>query len=324
MRPLATWLVVGGLAVLGLFAARDALQSAPKAKPLAPVPEADTRAESPPGFAGPPRIDRRLRLEGELDALGAHGVLYLSDANCRRFLLRLPSLVWSTPEGLRGPDCVNGTQSMLDNRFGIVARQLGPDTIGVASEDWRWRFRGSEPAFRPDGTLSFLKNGRLYEWTVRCPPGIDTTAFRGLRTLERCARPVAGAPRRLREVVWLSERSFAAITGEEFYSALLVVRDGRPGTLFRAIGVHLGSLQASPDGRYVAAWVAGRLAVFDARTGKPKLLPPGADQGTRAIAWSPDDRYAVVASMYALHLYRAAHAENVVTLPVSAVRVNWR
>jgi hypothetical protein len=324
MRPLATWLVVGGLAVLGLFAARDALQGAPRAQESHPVARADTRAESPPGFEGPPRIDRRLRLSRALDALGAHGVLYLTNAKCRRFLLRIPSLVWTTPEGLPGPDCTRSAQSVVDQRFGIAARQLGPETIDVGSENWRMQFRGSDPAFEPDGTLSFLKNGRLYEWTGRCPPKVETTAFRGLHTLVRCERPVPGGPNRLRELVWLGQGSYAAIAGEEFYSTLVVVRDRKAKTLFRAVGVHLTSLQASPDGRYVAAWVAGTLAVFDAKTGQPKLLPPGAEEGTRAIAWSPDSRYAAVATMYALHLYPAAHAENTVTLPVRAVHVDWR
>jgi hypothetical protein len=321
MRRLTTWLVVGGLAVLGLFAARDALRGDEAAPAAGTVTTTDGRPQSPPGFTGPPRIVGRDRLAGELRALGAEGVLYLTDANCRRFLLRLPSLAW-TPQGVPGPVCPDGT--VVDERFGLEARQVDADVIEVRSEDWRLRFEGSGPAFTPAGMLTFLRNGRLYEWSVRCPPGAHTATFRGMRTLERCPRLVTGAPERLREVVWLNGRDFAVISGEEFYSSLLVVRAGRATALFRAIGVHMGSLQASPGGRYLAAWVAGNLAVFDTRTARPMLLPAGTERGTRAIAWSPDDRYAAVASMYALHLYRTAHAENLVTLPLSAADLDWR
>jgi hypothetical protein len=324
MRPLATWLVVGALAVIALFAARDALQGREAAPASHPVQQSDRRVQSPPGFAGPPRIDRRFRLSKELRRLGARGVLYLTDANCRRFLLRLPGLVWTTPQGLPGPDCTSGVQPVEDGRFGVVAEHVSADVIEARVEDWHLRFEGSGPAFTPEGTLTFIRGGRLYEWTVRCPPGSQTASFRGLRTLKRCPRLIAGAPQHLRELVWLDGRDFAAVAGEEFYSSLLVVRGGRARMLFRAIGVHMGSLKASPGGRYVAAWVAGGLAVFDTRTGRPILLPAGADHGTRAIAWSPDDRYTVVASVYALHLYRASHAENLVTLPLAAVGVEWR
>jgi hypothetical protein len=324
MRPLATWLVVGGLAVLGLFAARDALQGREAAPAARTVPELDGRTQSPPGFAGPPRIVSRDRLANDLAALGAGGVLYLTDANCRRFLLSLPELEWTTPQGLPGPDCANGSKPVVDERFGVAADQVSADVIEVRADGWHLRFEGSGPAFTPAGTLTFLRDGRLYEWTVRCPPGAQTATFRGMHTLERCPRLVTGAPERLREVIWLNGRDFAVISGEEFYSSLLVVRAGRATTLFRAIGVHMGSLQASPGGRYLATWVAGNLAVFDTRTARPMLLPAGAERGTRAIAWSPDGRYAAVASMYGLQLYRAAHAENLVTLPLAAADLDWR
>lgn len=324
MRPVGTWLVVGGLAVLGLFATRDALQRDEAAPAAQTVQETDRRPQSPPGFAGPPRIDHRLRLSAELRRLGADGVLYLTDSNCRRFLLRLPRLVWTTPQGLPGPDCTRGEQPVVDERFGVAAEQVGAETIEVRAEGWHLRFEGSRPAFTPGGTLAFLRAGRLYEWSVRCRPDAPTVSFRGTRTLERCVRPVVDAPGSLRDVVWLGARDFAAVAGQEFYSSLLVVRGGRTKALFRAIGVHMGSLEASPGGRYVAAWVADNLAVFDTRAGRPVLLPPGADEGTRAIAWSPDGSRAVVASLYALHFYRAAHAENVVTLPLTAAGVEWR
>jgi hypothetical protein len=322
MRPLATWLVVGGLAVLGLFAARDALHGKETAPASHTFQQADRRVQSPPGFAGPPRIDRRLRLSAELRRLGAHGVLYLTDANCRRFLLRLPSLRWTTPQGLTGPDCTGGPQPVVDERFGVAAEQVSAETIETRAEGWRLRFEGSGPAFKPAGTLTFLRGERLYEWTVRCPPGVQTTTFRGLHPLERCARAVPGAPERLREVVWLSGDTFAAVAGQDRYSSLILVREGRPTELFRAIGVRMGALSASPHGRYVAALVGESLVVFDAAA--PGATLPGV-QGARAVAWSPDDRLSAVATESSISIFPSAKpgaAE--VVLPLSAFGLDWR
>jgi hypothetical protein len=327
MRPLATWAVVGALAVLGLFAVRDALtgddapasdQSAPqqfdrpRLRPVAPAP------------ARPPRIVSRERLAGELRALGARGVLYLTNAKCRRFILRLPELVWTTPEGLPGPDCTTAPRQVVDQRFGVVATQVAADIIEARSGDWRLRFQGNDPTFTPEGTLTFLRAGRLFGWSVRCPAGESTTIFQGIQALERCPRSVPGAPNRLHEVVWLNVRDYAAVAGQEYAPTLLVVRNGRTHTLFQALGARMGALEASPGGRYVAVRIDENLVTFDTQSGDPALLPPGADGPLRAIAWTEDDRYGVIASRYSLHVYRASTPQNAITLPLSAVDVDWR
>lgn len=91
MRPLATWVVIGGLAVLGLFAARDALRGGEEAPASNSVQRIEKRLHPVPSVARPPRIAHRARLAAGLRSLGAQGVLYVTDANCRRYLLQLPS-----------------------------------------------------------------------------------------------------------------------------------------------------------------------------------------------------------------------------------------
>jgi hypothetical protein len=321
MRPLGTWLVVGALALLGLFAARDALRGdeAPASAPTT------TLVKRPPEPAPAPRptIDGRKRLSSELRALGTEGVLYLTDADCRRFLLALPELRW-TAQGLPGLLCPDATPDLVDERFGLEARQVDADLIEVRSEGWHFDFRGTAPAFTPEGGLTFLRNGHLWEWTVRCLPGVERTRFRGLHTLERCQRPVAGAPDRLRELVWLSGRDFVAVAGGDSYSTLMVDHDGKQRTIFRAIGARMGALEASPLGRYVAARIDGDLAVFDVTTGRPVPLPSGTNRPLLAIAWSPDDRFGVVASQRAVHVYPIRRPSEGVTVPVGAVAVSWR
>jgi WD40-like Beta Propeller Repeat len=324
MRPLATWAVVGALVVLGLFALGDALHGKGAAPAARTVATAGGRPQFPPGFAGPPRIVSRARLAGVLSALGAGGVLYLTDANCRRFLLSLPDLEWTTPQGLPGPDCTTGARPVVDERFGVSASQVAADIVEARSGDWRLRFEGNDPAFTPEGTPTFLRAGRLFEWTVQCPPGVQTISFRGVHPLDRCARPVPGAPDRLREVVWLNDHDFAAVAGQEYAPVLLVVRSGRARTLFQALGSRMGALEAAPTGRYVALRIDENLAVFDTKSAKPMLLPVGAEQKTRAIAWSPDGRYAVIASERELHVYPAPQPWKGVTIALTAVDVDWR
>jgi hypothetical protein len=319
MRSLATWLVVGGLAVLGLFAVRDALHGE-EARPAAAtgITGAEGRPQSPPGFAGPPRIAGLERLARQLRALGAEGVLYLTDANCRRFLLRLPSLEW-TPQGLPGPVCPDAT--VVDERFGLEARQVDADVIEVHSEDWHLRFAGTAPAFRPEGRLTFLRDGRLFEWTVRCPPAAERVVFRGLHTLVRCPRRVPGAPEHLQELVWLNGNSFAAVAGPERAASLVVVRDGVATRLFNAVGARVGALSASPHGRYVAARVDASLVVFDVR--RRGALAGGT--GARAIAWSPDERFWAVATESSVAIFRSTQPGSAaVSLPLSAFALSWR
>jgi hypothetical protein len=324
MRPFGTWVVIGAVALIGLFAARDALRSdeAPASAPATTTLAKQRRP--PPGRPPPaekPRIVGRARLAADVRALGAEGVLYLTDANCRRFLLRLPSLQW-TPQGLPGPVCPNAT--VVDERFGLEASQVDADVIEVRSEDWSLRFQGTAPAFRPEGRLTFIRAGRLFEWTVQCPPAAERVVFRGFRALARCPRLVPGAPDRLREVVWLDERDYAALIGQEYAPTLVVVRGGKARSVFQALGARMGGLEPSPGGRYVAVRIDGNLALFDTVTRRPVLLPPGADGPLNAIAWSDDDRYAVVASERALHVYSPAKPSRGVTIPVAAIGVDWR
>jgi hypothetical protein len=318
MRPLVTWLIVGALALIGLFAAGDTLRG-DDAPASAPPPTLSKPSRQPQPQT--PRIVSRDRLSAELHALGATGVLYLTDASCRRSILRLPSLGW-TAQGLPGPVCPDRT--VVDERFGLEASQVDADIIEVRSEDWKLRFEGTAPAFRPEGRLTFIRAGRLFEWTVRCPPAAERVVFRGFHELVRCPRLVPGTPDRLKEVVWLKTHDFAAVTGEEYAPTLIVVRNSRVRSVFQALGARMGALESSPRGRYVAVRVDGKLAVFDTRRGRPVPLPPGADGPLMAIAWSEDDRYAVVASERALHVYSPSKPFQGVTIPVAAVDVEWR
>jgi hypothetical protein len=322
MRPLGTWVVIGALALIGLFAARDALRGGHA--PAVPANAATSLAKGRLALAPqPPGIVSHDRLSAELRALGTEGVLYLTDADCHRFLLSLPELRWN-PQGLPGPVCPDATPDVVDERFGLEASQVKADLIEVSSVNWRFTFPGTAPAFTPEGRLTFIRGGRLWEWTVQCPPAAERTIFRGLRTLERCPSPVRGVPGRLRELFWLSGHDFVAVVGGEARSTLAVVRDGKSRTIFKAVGGRIGALETSPLGRYASVRIDGDLAVFDVVTGRPVPLPPNANGPLSAIGWSPDDRFGVVASRRSLHIYPMKRPWRGVTVPVAAVALSWR
>ena len=317
MRPLATWILVGALLVIGLLAARDALQSEGTAA-HAPVTEEAAK------LAGPPAIPGRSELVPELKKLGAHGVLYVTDVTCRRFVLRLPTLVWTTRTELAGPDCGFWARPPSDADSGLAARQVDQDTIEATSGGWSHGFTGTSPAFKPDGTLTFVRNGRLREWTGRCPPGAAKVVFEGLHEVALCDRPVVGAPSGVREVAWLGVGDYAVVTGPDHATSLEVVRDGRRERLFNSVGARMGGLKASPAGRYVVVRLDGTLTLF--RTdGPPAPQPlPASDELARWITWSGDERLAALAAEGSVEVFPSDAARRAVRIPLAAAAVEWR
>ena len=188
--------------------------------------------------------------------------LYVTDVACRRFILRLPTLEWTTSRELPGSDCGLWTRQPSDADSGLAARQVNADTIEVSSGGWSFGFEGISPAFKPDGILTFVRDGRLREWTGRCPETARKVVFEGLHDVTRCDRPVAGAPRDVREVAWLSVRDYAVVAGPDGATSLEVVRGGRTERLFNSVGARMGALEASPSGRYVVVRLDGALTLF--------------------------------------------------------------
>jgi len=323
MRPLGTWVVIGALALIGLFAARDALRGddAPASSPA--VQTLEQRRNPPLAVAKPPQIAEKDRLAAELQALGAGGVLYLTDANCGRYLLGLPALLWTTAQGLPGPDCTRGGRPLMSERSGLAAEQVDAEMIEVFSEIWSFRFPGFSPAFKPGGTLTFVRDGRVYEWASACPARATTVTFRGLREIDRCPRQVRRAPPLVQELVWSGENDFAVIAGPQGVRSLIVIRDGRAISLFKSVGASLSGLVASPHGRYFGARVGGSMLVFDSRRPGNLALPSGAERST-AVTWSPDERFTALASQSSVYVYPGERPGQAVALPLTAIELDWR
>jgi hypothetical protein len=318
MRPLATWLLVGALLVIGLAAARDAFQSEGRVEASPPAERAVQ------GGAGPPDILGRTALVAELKEIGAHGVLYVTDVSCRRFILRLPTLEWTTSRELPGSDCGLWARQPSDADSGLAARQVNADTIEVTSGGWSFGFEGISPAFRPDGILTFVRDGRLREWTGRCPETAREVVFEGLHDVPRCDRPVSGAPQDVREVAWLSVRDYAVVAGPDGATSLEVVRGGRMERLFNSVGARMGALEASPSGRYVVVRLNGTLTLFRTDASRALRALPANDELARSITWSRDERLAALATDSSVTVFPSDAAGRAVRIPLAAAAVQWR
>jgi hypothetical protein len=319
MRLLVTWLVVGALVAIGLFALRDALvKDRAEGGPAETSPVLRASADTPP-----PAISSRAALVSNLESIRARGALYLTDAGCRRFVLSLPALHWERPGRQPATDCNVWARPPVEADSGIAATQVSAETIEVTSGGWSHAFRGTSAAFKLDGTLTFVRRGRLFEWTARCAEEAKIIRFDGLHEVPRCIEQIAGAPRMLREVAWLDDERYAAIAGPDGAASVLVVDGRRERRLFNSVGARLGALQASPGGRYLTARVDGTLALF--RTDQPGIhaLPPGGEP-IRAITWSPDARLAAVVTETAVQVFPVGRRARGVRLPISMASARWR
>ena len=321
MRPLVTWILVGALLVIGLFAVRDALRSEGAASEPPPTGTVESVGHA---SAGPPAIPGRLKLATELKELGARGALYVTDAACRRFVLALPALTWTTSSELPGSDCGLWTRQPGAADSGLAARQFNADTIEVTSGGWSFGFEGISPAFRPDGILTFVRDGRLHEWTGRCPETAQKVVFEGLHEVARCDRAVQGAPHDVREVAWLNVRDYAVVAGPDGATSLEVVRGGRTERLFNSVGARMGALEASPTGRYVVVRLDGALTLFRTDASPALRRLPANDELVRSITWSRDERLAALATESSVAVFPSDAGAGSVRIPISVAALQWR
>jgi hypothetical protein len=359
MRSAATWVVVGALGILGLLAAVDALRGGEEVQPaVAETTTRQRRSELPPETAsGPPRIVDRAALARSLAAAGIAGTLYLTDAECRLWALRFPELEWrwqrSTPAEVcsfalppaRGAPLFGravwspagdlGAVDITSVLAGAAIEVLSPAT------GWAHRFRGARPAFRPDGALTFVRSGELWEWSAgHCWRRAERVVFRGREAVERCARLVlsrGGLRRELRgklpalrepslsEAVWLDRRTALVLvhgrTSQE--TVIAAFSDGHVRALFPAFGAAVSDLEASPRGTHLAARFGGDVLIFDRRLRTRGSAPGGLDN-VREIAWPPDESFALVATGASVFVVRPPNPQGrLIEIPIAASDLAW-
>jgi hypothetical protein len=326
MRRWPTWLVVGALVALGAFAAADALRGSP-------------RTESRSSTISVPLIPRN-----EPAASAMSGVLYYTDAGCVLRAVELPTLnevkaprwhrcqfsmaphdallgnpraIWSSEGGLYAVDTAKGIK---------LASPTSAVAIGVD---------GHAPAFKPDGTFTYVHGGRVIEQSIECPPGSGLSALAGDNSVTHCRRsffnldnvsPLVSPPGRIVQLVWLSKTRPAFVVRLDAAAGpvqTVAVFDGVRLAGARRLSAGSVRIEPSPRGSYYAIWVDGDLfGIWDIDVHRV-LLPPIA--GIRALAWSPDERWTAAATAHSVFIFRTNEGEaRVRRLPIEANHLAWR
>jgi hypothetical protein len=337
VRKVATWLLVGAVAALGVAAGVDALRGRDAPEP--PSAEAEPRAETTVAETPQPTlVDARQ----EADRAGVPvGVLTYADEDCRLHSVTLPDL--GPHSGPEGRACVFRSTVGNELSFG----EPPPSPFG----DLRLRCRRGEVqlvagsllyasapgrcgiAWKPDGTPTFLRGGKLMRFAP-CAGELGEHPMRCTRTLLSRAELAREMRRarwtrfdvRLQEVHWLSNRRFAAIVRASSVGGgadlLAVFEDGRlvSGPTFAY--EDLDTLRPSPLGTHVAARIGGGgLAVVD-RGGNPVRL---AMTHGRAVTWSPDEEWIAEATDDGVYLFRTGDQSPIfVRVPIIARDLVWR
>jgi hypothetical protein len=331
MRGVWGSLVVVVAAAAAIDAFRSDRETNPRGGPLAaPEPEA-TATRRAPALERRPAVAEQLREAGVRGALilldegcrywaldlpelqwrweetGASPICSLSSSVTTRDAFGGPGKLWE-PEG---------------RLIGACRRNLVD--VYANERDAFFRMRGCTPAWRPDGRVTYVRGDEVFELESGCSSGTRPVTVghqrrcgrivlaradveRAVRAAERPFCPqaltrVCGGPvlrsLEIQDVAWLSSTRLAVHArftwaGSTERDLVAVFEDGqvvsRPTT-----GRRFDDLRVSPNRNYVV--VTGgrpRVLVFLDRDGN--LVAENPLAGGHHVAWSPDERWTVIAT----------------------------
>jgi hypothetical protein len=327
MRRWPTWLVVGALVALGAFAAADTLRGS-------------SRTESRASTISVPLIPRN-----EPAASAMSGVLYYTDAGCVLRAVEMPTVnevkaprwrqcqfsmaphdaLLGDPRAIWSPE---GSMYAVDTRKRItLASPASAETIAI---------QGHAPAFKPDGTFTYVRGQRVIEWSTECPPVSGLPTLTGDNSVTHCRRaffnldnvsPLVSPPGRIAQLMWLSKTRPAFVVRSDSGTPpvqTVAVFDGvRLAGASRRLTARSVVVEPSPRGSYYAIWVDGGLFGIWDFEGHRVLLPP--ITGVRALTWSPDERWTAAATAHSVFVFRTNEDEaRVRRLPIEANDLAWR
>jgi hypothetical protein len=296
MRRLRSALVVGAVAVVAVVAAVDGIRGG--------------------GRTLEPRSTRAGPAHVAPTAESVSGTLIYLDRRCRLHRIALPSGADSSAP--RRVACglaldpagrlVNDGETWQPGGALFARCSGGHVTVHAPGGGLILRRRGCSPAWKPDGSLTYVVDGSLRVSSElrdrRLLSAGDVSHALGL------ASATIG-PTSLREVAWLDDRRFATLLatnrppGPEGLDLLVIFEGRRPVRGATFLAPRLSGLSASPRGSHLVVRT-GRgpreALTFLDRNGNPSNL---AFVNAHAIAWSPDERWAAVATQRSILLFRA-------------------
>jgi hypothetical protein len=334
-----TWLVVGAVAALAVAAAVEALRGEPEAR------------STPPGEPGA----SAAIVGGE----GLRGVLYYTDPTCVLRSLHLPELraapapEWQECTFSLGPNEGEvGSAGAVWDPWGEGSAAESDGSVTASAGAQSISFEGSAPAYRRNGTLTFVRDGalRLLPLVSGCLPLREPVQHVREDLIDRCSRvllrpgdlrrlallhPSAPAdPSLLRRVTvkahaWLDDARLVLLLAADVlaagrYEQVVVVGGRRAIAVVPVSGGRLSALQVSPRGRYFAVRAEDPDAVllFD-RDGNALDYP--SLTRAHAIAWSPGERWTAIATEDDVEIWRTtAPNQPLRRLGIRAGDLAWR
>ena len=330
MRRGGTGLVVLVVAAIAIAAGFDALRGEGS-----PQPSAETAPELLPPTTSP---DEPVEEEPPLaEQLG--GTLYYTDESCELQAVELPGPAavdapnWDecrfvlSPDGRRVSGAGTGWDPRSDPLIGRVFQARdGSIQVSTNGGPEGGPFAGTAPAWTPAGTLTYFADGALRVWSS----GDVVLSQRELVRSVREAMPFEDTLQAVvpRETAWLDDGRLAAILSTQVGGApssdlLAVYEDDRLASFSAWEQEALSDLRVSPQGNYVAARTgAGGLVILDSSGAE---IETPALTGYRAIAWSPDDRWAAVATDAGVLVFQpGAPGPPELELDLDANDLDWR
>jgi hypothetical protein len=329
VRTILTWGLVAAVAALGLAAGIDVLRGGEEPEPVAAtVTGRTTTGET---NAAEPTL---ALAAGELRGAGVpEGRLVYSDEDCGVHALLLPDLAERPVHDIAA--CRSGRTSL--GRLESLRAECAGGDLTVATgpfddPDAYARGRGCGAAWKPDGTVTFVRDGGIRRF-VRCPgdaPSGPLLCSEPVLTRAQLARLLQGSGAsdrpRTTELAWVDDERFAAIVRSgpsDTPSDRLALFD-RGRLVGEPLGPYaeLGGLSASPTGSRVAAadTERGGLVAIDSAGRQIQLA---LDDG-HAIAWSPDGEWIAEATEGGIYVWRADdETPDLIHIPVVARDVAW-
>lgn len=276
-----TWLVLAAVLAVAAAAAADALRGGLQDRDVKTAAPAAERRIVPPGVPS-----------------GFMGTVFYSDPadGCRLHSLSLAGFREAQPPSYSecrfalSPDGTRAAPggSVWSPLGGVVAVP-GDERFGLQTAAGRTIVvRGRAPAFKPDGTLTEVRDGELVEWSIDCAQDDRLFTLPGDNATARCVRTLYPHP--ARAVAWFSNSRFAAVLPRR----LVIVDDGRVLVAAGLPRSRTASLELSPKRTFATLWLDGDLVgTFDAGGGPAPIAPVGK---VISLAWAPSERWVMAAT----------------------------